>query len=363
MIYLMMTFFLSFLSLFEIILKEKILKLILFYIAAATVVIFCSVRYAVGYDFYAYQKIYDQIPNSIFINDGLKDIKGEYLFLKLFTLFKSLGFSYEIASSIILFLINIIFVFTIKKNAKYKILSLLILYSLYFVYIFSTLRQGLAIALSLLICFKFLDSKKIIYYYIFSFLIIFIHSSAIILFIFPLINKYYKFFKNREVMILIIVICCTFLIASYIPSILLILNVEYSSKDFQINYGAIIIRSILFIVIFLSFPKNCNNHFMEMSKKMYVVGFMLYILLCPMDIIASRLSVYMKIFDIFLISYCLYYSKRKIEVYFFTVCYSVTLIINIISGISSYSNLEFYNYPYVTIFNKEDSNTVYSPEN
>lgn len=339
MAYLYLTIFIGIIGLLDVYIK-KIKPF--FYVTSFLVILFCSLHYGVGFDFFSYELIYGSIGEFEY-----SDIKGEYGFLFLFDCLKTLGFSYEYARILILLCINILFVGFINRYSSNKILSQFLLFTFYFTFLFSALRQGLA--LSIFFCFglNFLLKEKYIYFYILVLLISTIHVSAVILLLIPLYLKFNDFFKNKELLIISVV----FVLSIFSGIIVNKYISDYSETKFNIMGSAF--RIAIFFVIYLLGKDNFKGNDYKFFQ-IYVLGFYIYLLFISFDLIATRLFVYFKILDIILLVRLLSYYKHKLPLTTFILIMGLLSFINILSGIASDVKLEFYNYPYFSIFDAEN---------
>ncbi|MBY0244249.1 MAG: EpsG family protein [Sphingobacteriaceae bacterium] len=353
MIYLSVYVLLLLTSFFEIRNKKEGNNNAIFYVTSTVLVLFCILDFGVSLDYLGYLEIFYKLPNDFSNIQKIKKSHAEFLFASFFLLMKVLGLKYYLINLITSLVTILLFVSFIYKYSKYKTLSLLVLFSLYFVYNFGILRQGLALAIALRFAYPYLVNKNYFKYYVLCGIIFFIHYSSAVLLLAPLIDKFYKLKKAQEVTILILSFLFSFFVKSVIVQGLHLIGASGYAENFHTNYGALAIRFLLFLFVYLLLYKN-NNEQVNRIKNIYFVGFIIYVLLSPIDILASRIAVYYKVFDLLLIPYCLYEYRFKIYAYFFVAAYTLTVYVNTLIGISAQLKLNFYEYPYITIFNKED---------
>ena len=355
-----MTYFIVFLilvsfSIFEYYTQSVKIKKRLFLISAVFVLLFCVLRYGVGFDYFAYEYIFDALPNSFIHEQDLSEIHGEILFLYIFIFFKSIGISYPIVNALIILIINLFYIRFISKYSPYKCFSLLILFSFHFVYIFSMLRQGLAMSSFLCFAIPLLEKKQYLKYYLTIFLLTLLHTSIIIVVIIPVLLKYKEIIKKNE---LILLFLC-FLIA-IIPNSFLPITAETISQGMHyvenasINYFALINRTLLFMLIyFLSKPE--IEKYKDL-KYIYLLGFLIYLITAQSDFIASRISASLKSFEVILIPLILVNLPKKLYPFFilFFSIYAGVIFMNLISGIAGLSGYDnCLEYPYKMLFGKE----------
>lgn len=339
MVYLYIAIFVGFLGFLNVYLKEV---KPLFILTSAVVVLFCSLHYGVGFDYFSYEFMYGRV--------GVLDysiIRGEYGFLFILNCLKSLGLSYEIARVIILLTLNLLFVGFIQQYSNNKILSQFILLTFYFTFQFSALRQ--ALALSIFYCFglNLVLKEKYIHFYIFVLLLAFIHVSSLVLLLIPLYMKFNHYFKNKETVIIIV----AFLLSVFSGLIVRKYIVDYAETKFNIMGS--LFRIITFLIIYIL----GRNKFKGVDYKLfqiYLLGFSIYALFISFDLIASRLFVYFKILDIILLVRLITFYKHRLPLTSLILVMGIFSFINILSGIASDVDLQFYNYPYFSIFDAEN---------
>lgn len=352
-----MTYFLIFilfvlLSLIEYCTPNKRTKNNLFYFSALVLLLFCALKYGVGFDYFSYEYVYNSLSSSQI--DGFSSfkvgLKVEYLFGRFFILLKDLGIDYIYAHMITIILTNLLMLKFISRYSKYKCFSILILYSWYFVYIFSTLRQGLAMSIILGLAIPFLEKEKYWKYYLVVFITAFVHTSSLVCLSFPLIIRYRKLLESRY--LIIVAICFLFVV---IPNPVIQLAAQYAEKetyiDSGLSVGALLNRLLACIIVyFLCKPK---DRWSANLRIIYLVGFAFYLLLSQSELIASRSISYFKIYDIVLIPIILTQIQKKQYLMFMSIMciFLGFMFMNIISAIARINGVSSgWIYPYVTIF-------------
>lgn len=358
MVYFLIFLFLLLVSATEIVTSDEKQKKALFFVSASLVLIFCSIRYGIGFDYYTYLYIYDQLPNTFSLNHDLSDIHGEYLFLSFFIYLKSLGVEYAYISSLTVLIINILFIRFIWKYSEYKCFSILILYSWYLVYIFSTLRQGLSMGIFLAFAFPYLLKKDYLKYSLVVIFAFFFHSSIIVFLLVPLFLKIFKLIEKNY---WYIVACISVLI--FIPNPILHQFAMSADRELYLdsstNYLALANRIIAFFIVYLWAKPKEDEEALVLMRKLYFLGFLLYLLMAQSDTIASRFAALFKVFDIVLIPLVLRKLPHKYYPIFMVVMsvYFGFMLMNIVEAFAVLNETGItssWEYPYITIFNQED---------
>lgn len=356
-----MTYFIFFIlllifSIIEFYSKNKRIHSHLFRISATLLFLFCTLRYGVGFDYFNYQSIFENVPSEFSVTSTFEGVHGERLFLLMFMAFKSIGINYEYSNSIIIALTVTFFIIFINRYSKYKAFSILILYSWFFIYVFSTLRQGLAMSIFCAFAYPMLEKKSYFKYYLIIFICIFIHSASFICITIPFVIKYFPRLKRYYLLIFLILLCLVPFNATLISVIgRLIGEVNYINEDGGLNILALLNRIIVFFMIFyLCIAK--DKKYLEM-KSIYIFGALLYLFLAQSDLIASRLCAYFKLFEIILLPLCSNrISHRSVPLGFFIISvYLGFMFMNILGVMADqYGYESVWNYPYVTIFNQDN---------
>jgi hypothetical protein len=357
MVYFTVFLFLSLFSVIELYLAGRSKKKeYLFYISSFLVFAFCSLRYNVGTDAGTYLRIYSQVPDSLFSNDDLSGIKGEYLFLKFFILLKSIGIMPPLGNAIVIATTNLLFLRFIYKYSPYKCFSVLILFSWYFVYIFCALRQGLAMGVFLGIAYPFLEQKKYVHYYIAMLAAMLFHTAAVIAFLVPLALRILRKASKYQITVLSVI----FFIIALIPNSLLLSIAEVIDKgelyieDSSISYMALLNRILAFLIVFILF--NPVNERYKNMKSIYIAGFFIYLLTAQSELISSRLAAVFKSVDIVLIPLVLTNLSNKYKpVFMIAMCiYLGFMLMHLLSAIAIlYKVDDVWQYPYKMLFGKD----------
>lgn len=322
-----------------------------FYLGAFLLISFCAFRFGVGFDYFNYAQIYELLPEFSFNEkQNIDYVHGEYLFLRYFMILKKLGLEYEYASAITIILINLLIFRFINRYSEFKSLSLVVLYCWFFVYIFSTLRQGLALAIILGIGFTFLEKGKTYKFLLICLLSSLFHSSALICVVYPIIIRYRpQFIKLFPYLFFIL------LFFAFIPNPILNRLSDLIERNVYLEAGmnplALINRLLSFLLVFFFFKS--RNLLDEKIISIYYLGVLLYLFLAQSDLIASRMVVYFKIFELYLYPKIILQLNKKYSVIFLTIlfCYLGFMLMNMIFSMAINQNIpNGWDYPYITIF-------------
>lgn len=340
---------------------------VLFVISLIILTAFLCLRYGQGTDYFSYRYLYYQAPDNFatvkeFLNDTTHTEPGWKL---LETVFRTWGASFELFSGILALIEMLLIGRFIWRCCPAKSLALLMIYpAVYMTYVFSAMRQGLILCIFLGLLFPLLKNKRYLPYLVISALCITLHSSAVMFLVVPLILmipvKAWKwitiisaavggFFSTKLGNQLLAVIAKTFGGASYLD-------------EMGINYFALAERILMFAFIgllYLLFRKKQADPVVDLAMKIYLFGFCVFIAICWLPLIASRLTASIKAIEILLIS-VLFFRLPRCRLIVFCVALALTMIMTI-KNIDAYlkqgqyaENLRIVSYPYVSVFNKQD---------
>lgn len=365
----------------EIINKKEINK----YFFVSTTLVLCFVlcfRYGQGTDYREYYNQYSMVSITGNIFDNIL-AHGELGWYILMFSFKKLGISFDVFIIVISLFVILFSTKAIYKYSPYKITSLLILYPTYYLtYFFSGIRQGIVVATFLGINLPLLCKRKIKLYYIVTLILMFIHKSAFILLVIPFISKIRIKRKNLFLPLFILLSLLFSLIiknTSLFDRIALYFDAQqYITGEY--SYLAIIFRFILYVIIYflkkdIIYENNNENRIIDMFFTIYTFGYILYNFLSFSSIISQRITMPLKSIEILLIPLLFKMKNYKDEsvsrkgIYInigknsvllsaiiVVLLSNVELVKNIDSYIKQgnyYSNVNVFNYPYISIFNKD----------
>ena len=361
MLYLFIFIVILFLAIFE--LSSKYIMEKLFNVIFLIITLIAAFRYGVGTDYFGYMNIYNVLPKLDDPYFSTFETHGEYGYKLIQGIFKLFNLDYTILIFVISIITMYLFYYYIKKNSKSYMVSLLIFYSMYyFTYINNGIRQGLTIGLFLTILLPLLKKKQYWQYIILTLLFSLIHTSIIVVLILPLI----RFDFNKE----------TFLLIIAGATLLSFMNIGFLLKPFgniyisyqtylssRINLLSILSRIIIFIIVIILYKNTSNNVNLEDKStiKYYIIGIIIYVVFSRSELMASRLNVYFKCFEISLIPNMIKMLKDNQKKYIisYAICIiMITMWAKEISGALEqgvyYNKVNILNYPYVSIFNKDD---------
>lgn len=333
--------------------------------------VFVTLRYGQGSDYFNYIYLFsnssDEFENLI-INRDISHITTElgfsaisYIWLKLFSLSpESLSALFSAISFIFIWLF-------IKKYSVKPILSLFIFYcTFYLIYPFSGIRQGVCISIFIYYLIPLLYKRNYIKYYLWSLVLFSIHFSSIILFILPVVNLV-KNYNLKQVSILAIValgagIALNQLLFSFFSTLDLIgSKVSTYTQNSSFDILSLLLRIVIFVPIIQTYNIYERNSIRDLFLKIYILGFLLYLTFMTSALISSRINVYMRYFEIILLVDLLQYlflkKTNKVLAYTYIIAIMSFLYVKnidsfIVQG-SYYGHINFYNYPYVTMFDKK----------
>ncbi|CAK7003942.1 MAG: hypothetical protein PETM_00112 [Petrimonas sp.] len=361
-------FILLFSSTYEFFSKSKNrLGVILFLLLLA----FVTLRYGQGSDYFSYIYLFtssaDTFETYIKTHD-LSYITQEIGFSAIsYFWIKILHLSPETLSALFSS-VSFFFVWLfIKKYSAKPITSLFFFYCTFFlIYPFSAIRQGVCLAIFIYYLIPLLQNKKYIKYYLLSLLLFTIHYSSIILFIIPLVTLVKKYNLSQVFLVSFITFVIGILVYKFLFSFFSALDiigskVEAYTTNNSLDILSLLLRTIIFIPIILNYKLYERNSLRDLFLKIYIFGFFLYFLFMASSLISSRINVFMRYFEIILlVDFLVYVFKRTSNklisyVYIFSIM-SVLYVKNISSIIDQgpyYAQINFYNYPYVSVFNKK----------
>lgn len=276
-----------------------------------------------GVDYEEYRNIFESVPflSEFFSSDALTDIHGEYFFLLLCSILKSVGLGFEEFSVVFAFLSVFITIHAFNKFGWSVSAAVLLYFSHnYFLKEMGQIRNGLSSAI-LLMAFYYLKNFENIKYFFFVLLASFVHSAA-------LIFSLAYFAIKRSFSFLFVLLAFAFilgavgwldmalgLVGQYLPSRLNdYIGTEYYSNIGLSNPQTIkqIIFCILFFLIFVEFSKNkkYSNDMAVVSfgyaVKIYMVSVFFLLIFVEFDLLARRMASYFAIVEPIILAQCLY---------------------------------------------------------
>lgn len=320
-------------------------------------------RYGQGTDYFGYRKIYYQVEGG-FWDLSESEAHGEIGWLALCWLFCSArlpfaAFSMAVSVTCLCFLGR-----GLLRWSEKPCLSLALLYpTFYLTYLFSSVRQGLAICVFLGVMLGLLYEKKYLRYCLWGMALMLIHTSAVLYLALIPLSLWKKRLPFVWVCLLLAVGCvCGGLVYCYPPAALMERYSLYT--DVRISALPLCERmlSILMAALFCGAKEEGEEEeapIYDLLFNIYVLGGVVYTLLLWQPLIASRLSLCFKATEFLLVPRLCRRSNRR---YVVVMAYFLALsLLMLLKNMASYIQLGNYydfvtiwNFPYVSIFNKQD---------
>lgn len=341
--------------------KNNLLYNIIFFSMAAL----NALRFGIGSDFFNYMYLYNLYPpldSPQLLNN---DYHGEIGFKVIIAIFKYFNFDYHF----FLFVISILLFFNvyifIKEYSKYKFVSLLMFYVMYyFTYFNSGFRQGFTIIIFLLNIIPFVLEKKYIKFFVTTLILSLFHSSILVVMILPIIQR---FINKNTLKILFLLSIVSLLLSIIIRNNIFIfilqqIGLVLNYTEYSLNVFGILFRLLMLLIIIYMYGL-CKDSVSENDKtilKFYFVGFCIYIMLSTQDLLASRIHVYFKALEIYIIPKLLFQLKLRDRMIFavvLIVCIMPIFYVKEIYAQIQQSHLfgvnSVFEYQYISIFDKE----------
>lgn len=320
----------------------------IYWIICIILVLFAGTRYTTGYDWYEYTLRFNEVNT---FSDMLKgnfnygDLRMEWGYLFINTIIKSLGGSINEVFFIMAF-VTIILVFkSCKDYTKYYFLAIL-LYMRYG-YIQSNMmfvRQGICLAI-FLYAIRFIYSRDLLKYFILIFICTLFHRSSIVLLpIYFIVNKIYS---NKTIFIVLgISVILAFLdwmklITIFTPDSIDVYINSYIDSELWgrpvISLG--LIEKLLVIGIAIKYREKLSEQFKyyNIFLNIYILSFISYYSLIQSYGLQQRITLYLNISGIILITYFIQMIKQY---KYKAIAYMI--IIGIV-GIFFLRSIEFFN--------------------
>lgn len=345
-----------------------------FFIFVIFLVIFASLRYGSGTDYFTYSFIYRHF--AIDWSDYkfyMQSVEPGYAFLNIF--FNKLNVSFQLFLAIVSACTFCILYKTIKVNSKNLILSLLIFYLNYYVPYFSNqYRQAFAIIFGLAAVCNYINKQKKCFILQIICIAFIFHFSALILLLIPVFDKIFsdKFIFSNIKVILFTFFC--FVLSFLSPFLLtfvfnklnltIISKLLYYTKSANLNLMPILTRIVFVFIVLLFFHnavKNSDSNILKKMYRIYIYSLFLYMLFSQFSIF-SRFSDYYTFIEILLVPNLLdmvskkIYTDKKMLRICFLILYSVLFVKDLDDATvqGNYMDRGAMNYPYITVFNKDE---------
>ena len=335
------------------------------YLARITIVILwlmLSFRYGQGTDYFSYNYLYKFNENLSRAVNNYYNLHGEIGFRILCALLKG-NFSRFI------FIFSTVQMLLLYKgmveNSEKQMLTLLLFYpTLYLTYFFSVIRQGLALALCMGFMFKYFKQKKWIKYVLVCLLASTFHMVSLIWLILPFIWRFkisilYRLVVVAAVFSVLLMITRVREVLYAIPYVGLAVK-YYMQTITSSSFFALMERAtmlIIVLVLWYTSPKDVQLEHRDFVKA-YLLGFTLYLFFVQFPLVASRVGIVFKIFEVVLIPNLL----RRRTKYKQLIIVAIFMISIVMYGKNIYSymyqgkyndKVNILNYPYVSIFEKD----------
>ena len=345
-------------------LSEKVGKAA-YRIAFIALTAFFVLRFGQGTDWAGYCHIYSEAPdvidfNSIYYTSAYHTEFGWKLLMNIFKLFHV---RFSIISAILALFDMICINRFIKLNSMNPMFSLLLLYPTYLLtFLFSALREGLVIAVFLGFGIDLVLQKKWTKYIMLVFFTTSFHISSIILALVPFLYL----IKLRSFSLLLFFAIIAGVMSPIWMNLVNIGNIDYYTKQSSISLFAVLYRCFSCMLVLFAYykAKNYIEDNDEILLKIYLLGIMTYALLFRYELVGARVAVLFTVVEIALIPNLLKLGDVRQQRIIFVLIIAITIVMTV-KNLDSYvtqgnyhKEYNWYNYPYISIFNKDDIYTV-----
>lgn len=338
------------------------------YLFFLILLVFGSIRFEIGMDYLSYTELFNEIIPDFDLGLRITDTFSEPGYVYFIKLLKYIGFG-NIGIFALHIIISLIFINkAILKYSKNIFISWLIFFGVYYInLLFNGIRQGLLISILLYYIPNLFQrgrinfTKVILLTFILTF---FVHKTALSIPVLYILSLFYPT-NNKKIILLLIsyiwafggigdsIVQLThldFVKNSSLLSVLDIYSVSENNENTIKIFSISMMHRLVFLLIGIYFTKYIKNELHLRILNLYFWGVIIYILLVPLGyMIATRISMNFKIFDIITLSYFLYYLKEKelkISYLFFISIWSISVML---TNFYIPGNYEYY-IPYKTIF-------------
>lgn len=137
-------------------------------------------------------------------------------------------------------------------------------------------------------------------------------------------------------------------------------KISFYTEEVTLDITSLILRIMMFVPILHTSKKFERNSIRDLFIKIYILGFILYLIFMASSLISSRINVYMRYIEmVLLVDFLVYFFYKKwnriLSYSFILAIMTVLYVKNINSFIDQgpYYEVNFINYPYVSVFNKK----------
>jgi hypothetical protein len=338
--------FLFFFTLFDYFNVDKIIRNFLLFVSCSFLFLFVTFRFNVP-DYDSYVEIFNEVSNVFNLNNN-NELHGEFGFLVLNYLIKTLGGNPKTLFAIVSIISISLSVVFYKKYTNFYLISLLV----YFSHIFLLremiqIRSGLAIAICMF-AIPYVEKRRFLYFLFFVGLASSFHTICIL---FVLVYLVYPYLKDTKKLILFIfsgIILGLFLNLKYIEKIFLFtgapsLVIGYLFDDnYNFTLGLlnpVLIKNLVVISI-LIYNKNffiSRIKYFEVLLVCYAISVFWLSCFNSFAIFSSRIATLFSNVEHVLIPSILLIEKYKLVVYIFIIIYCFLSFLSKFSMIQNWS--------------------------
>ena len=352
---------------------------ILYRLEKVVLLLFLCLRYGQGSDYLGYAwdyynyHIIDSLSRANIIRLAESTIHGEIGWKVLCSFCNGVGISFEVFAALLSVITIVLFFKFITRYCENKSLSLFIsFHTLYLVYFFSAIRQGLVISIFLAVLLPLYQQRKNTKYIIIVLLLSLIHTGALfylLLFAFNTksVKKFFSHGRNHVLIILMFWVL-GFLLSSGLLSGLINSIIPGFASYFSnpvISIATIFERVVSFAIcyycihVFKIRSNNDENEKMNSYLLMETTGLALYGLFFFSPLLSSRANIFFKSIETLIIGNCINKFGKSRSILFLGIVLVCTVmyvhnINNFISWDHYVSTVNFWNYPYVSLFDKDE---------
>lgn len=351
-------------------LSEKVRKKssVFFFLSIAFLIVFLpsAFRYGIGIDYFSYVDIYENIEYEERVEIG---------FILLNKLLSFLGLSSDWLFIVSAFITYACFFISYPK--KNKTLFHFFLFITFYFSTFNIVRSSIAMGFILVGIMSYFKHQKIFRFILFILIASLFHKTAILYVVFiPFLSRHFYSFIRKNYLVILLLVSAVFIYKEEILSMVfqsqIVLQLGYSiylengfySTAAEGGTGLAVISKFLILI----FPIIFTKKILRQNGDFYI--FILVMIACALILIfSSQMLILGRIEELLVFSYsfaiyviCLTYNIPFKKIYLYG---SITFFI-ILFNKSIYTGSTDYNktckglriYPYVSIFNKEDSTRV-----
>jgi len=344
-------------------------RLKVFGFAFMALLLLVIIRYGQGTDYFNYMYLYVSLPDEF--NDYLSrgkifNVPKEVGFAATCYFFKSvLNLPIEVFSAVCSVLAFVPFYYFIRKYSPLPLLSLFYYFSFYYlIYPYSAIRQAVCIGIFVGLMYKYLEQKRYAPYYLLCLLTFSIHYSSVIYVFIPFLLMI-KLEKRALFMICIGLFLFNLVLGSTILGLFGSVAMFKSALSFystiDINYFSLAVRVFIFIIINLVNDNYVKANNKSMMLQIYNWSFIIYLFMMSSELISSRLTIGLRVFEIILIADFIVnvrdrtnFIGRRLLIVALSMGMYFKNIASFIDQADYRKSVTVVNYPLVTVFNEDD---------